>query len=838
MKALFLLLLCLPLSLWAQPKIPARPEPATYINDYAKLLPEEERQALEIMLDAHFQAGGPQIVLVSLSSLGDYSEMEIAQAIFDKWGIGRKEKNDGVLILIALKQKRFRIHTGYGMEGILSDAQASRLLDKHLRPAFQQGNYAQGIKGLLLDLKRLQTEDQAQASAPSIIGKPWAMLGLIGLIGVLISLAHWLKLWEKAGKITPALRYSLYVSPLVLLLFCWLTPRYGFRFILFVLVPLQGLSFGISNLKQARWQWQGYLTLGHYGLLFWSLHNLPDLPARLTEGQPWYAQALLLSTALLLVVELWNYLGARRLLQDFEQQYGLPKGDLNFMLIFYALGGLSLLLALGAGQGREVEQGFKALGFWTIRHEAYQNLSILSILAFVSPHYLWALRRRGMLPYPLLEDAILGTYPPSYWAQNLGHLDANWNGKSSNWWADQHQRFKGEGLKEGLEQAWADFRAAAWDQEAQKALWQRLEQMKAAPEQHFEILPKVALLDQRIQLEQFCLSPDLPPAVKTQLEQAFEADLAAIDASAMPQSILQKWTELLSPFETGKKSDHFFAYTLVAKVCSTGFEQQLWQRFQRKPSAVQALEALRRAFSNLDIWDRAESLSLASLALDWYEGRAAELVLREDLALKELYDYAAAQWAQPYRLEEPRKALSAEIELAYQALLPYFDSDGYVAADKRPAYLGLLSRLQEIKAKLNEVLPYDFAYLIREIQRRQEASTWGLNLEEYLSSSIRDLEQRILSEIKALERDNWPKEAVVRYYFKIINYPFQAYLKTKPRPSVSSSSSSASRGSKSNWTYSSSSSSSASSSSSSSSSRSRSSFGGGSSGGGGASGGW
>lgn len=71
--------------------------------------------------------------------------VQISQEIVGAWDIGQKGKNNGVLITVFINDLKFRIHTGYGIEGILPDLLTKRIQDEDMRPSFKQKNYYEGI---------------------------------------------------------------------------------------------------------------------------------------------------------------------------------------------------------------------------------------------------------------------------------------------------------------------------------------------------------------------------------------------------------------------------------------------------------------------------------------------------------------------------------------------------------------------------------------------------------------------------------------------------------------------------------------------------------------------
>jgi len=92
---------------------------------------------------------GTEIAIVVLPSIGDHTPKEFATALFETWKIGKKTKDNGILFLHVLDQRRVEIETGYGMEPILTDIKCKRILDEAVIPEFKKGNFSLGIaKGL------------------------------------------------------------------------------------------------------------------------------------------------------------------------------------------------------------------------------------------------------------------------------------------------------------------------------------------------------------------------------------------------------------------------------------------------------------------------------------------------------------------------------------------------------------------------------------------------------------------------------------------------------------------------------------------------------------------
>jgi len=122
-------------------------KPTGFVQDYAKILNIEQISTLESKLEAYEKQSTNEIAVVTIDSLDGDTIENVAQNIFTKWGIGKKDKNNGVLLLISVGDRKTRIHTGYGMEGELTDIGTSYIQSDVITPAFREGKYFEGING-------------------------------------------------------------------------------------------------------------------------------------------------------------------------------------------------------------------------------------------------------------------------------------------------------------------------------------------------------------------------------------------------------------------------------------------------------------------------------------------------------------------------------------------------------------------------------------------------------------------------------------------------------------------------------------------------------------------
>src|SRR5690606_388276 len=86
-----------------------------------------------------------QIAVVILKSVGDYEIADYGVQLGRKWGIGSKDKNNGILVLVALGDRKITIQTGYGAEGALPDVITKEIIENDIKPYFKTGSYYEGL---------------------------------------------------------------------------------------------------------------------------------------------------------------------------------------------------------------------------------------------------------------------------------------------------------------------------------------------------------------------------------------------------------------------------------------------------------------------------------------------------------------------------------------------------------------------------------------------------------------------------------------------------------------------------------------------------------------------
>ena len=128
--------------------LPAKPplsvQQAHSVYDYAKMLSPEERRMLETKISKYYDSTSTQIVIATVNKVNDDISL-YATEWAHKWGIGQKEKGNGIFILIAKDNRKITIRTGYGVEHLLTDALTRRIIENDIIPYVKNGKYYEGL---------------------------------------------------------------------------------------------------------------------------------------------------------------------------------------------------------------------------------------------------------------------------------------------------------------------------------------------------------------------------------------------------------------------------------------------------------------------------------------------------------------------------------------------------------------------------------------------------------------------------------------------------------------------------------------------------------------------
>jgi uncharacterized protein len=155
----------------AQPLV--GPVAAGRVVDEANLIPAENEQRLTAELERVERELGPQFVVVTVNSLNGSPIEDYSIDLARRWGIGHRDRNDGLMLLVAPNERKMRIEVGYGLERRVTDPYAAKVIREQLLPAFQEGRYSEGIErgaSALIDRLASRHSDQEIARIDGVVG--------------------------------------------------------------------------------------------------------------------------------------------------------------------------------------------------------------------------------------------------------------------------------------------------------------------------------------------------------------------------------------------------------------------------------------------------------------------------------------------------------------------------------------------------------------------------------------------------------------------------------------------------------------------------------------------
>lgn len=155
------------------------------VNDLANLLDAAQRERVEARLAALEQATGAQVAVLTVDSLEGEVLEDYSMRVVETWKLGRQERDDGVLFLVAVNDRKMRLEVGYGLEGTLTDALTRRILDNVVRPRFKAGDFGGGIEaGVEAIAGTLQGQNVVPAEAPAgaPAGPPPLVARIVGML--------------------------------------------------------------------------------------------------------------------------------------------------------------------------------------------------------------------------------------------------------------------------------------------------------------------------------------------------------------------------------------------------------------------------------------------------------------------------------------------------------------------------------------------------------------------------------------------------------------------------------------------------------------------------------
>jgi len=173
MKKYFLIVLCsfAGLAFGAEYTVQTLPNPKivnakAFVSNPDGILKQETVQQMNIFLDSLEAQTGAEVAVVAVNSIGQADYFSFANELFKSWGIGKEKQDNGILVLFVLDQKKLKIETGYGLEGVLPDAICSRIRTQLMNPEFKKGNYD---AGLLAGLQGISSAIRKEPVAEAVV---------------------------------------------------------------------------------------------------------------------------------------------------------------------------------------------------------------------------------------------------------------------------------------------------------------------------------------------------------------------------------------------------------------------------------------------------------------------------------------------------------------------------------------------------------------------------------------------------------------------------------------------------------------------------------------------
>jgi uncharacterized protein len=173
--------------------LPNKPNPPRLVNDFAGILSNNEVTILEQKLVSFNDSSSNQIAIVTVANMGDYVAIEdFAYDLGKKWGVGTAKKDNGILVVVSMAERKSRVEVGSGLEGAVPDLIGAEVLRNVLKPAFKQGLYFDGFNGTIDNLIAA-SKNEYTADAKSANDNSGGGIVLI-LIFLFIIMIIWIKL--------------------------------------------------------------------------------------------------------------------------------------------------------------------------------------------------------------------------------------------------------------------------------------------------------------------------------------------------------------------------------------------------------------------------------------------------------------------------------------------------------------------------------------------------------------------------------------------------------------------------------------------------------------------
>ncbi len=183
------------------------PKPHGLVNDFAGVIDHQYAQRLVQVTGELLRKTGVPVVVVTMPDIGGDDYNEYANRLYTAWGIGEKGQDRGVLIFVTVKERKMRIETGYGMEGLIPDGLAGEIRDQYIIPYLRQDQFGKGLLNGTLAIAQIIAKDAGvNLTGQGPIKRPQKRrAGLSGLLFALIFFGLLLSLGRRRGGMWPLL---------------------------------------------------------------------------------------------------------------------------------------------------------------------------------------------------------------------------------------------------------------------------------------------------------------------------------------------------------------------------------------------------------------------------------------------------------------------------------------------------------------------------------------------------------------------------------------------------------------------------------------------------------
>ena len=144
------------------------PEHRGYVNDYANIIDSSYEYKINDLISSFERNSTVEIAVLTVPDLQDLDIETYSVELFEKWGIGKKKEDNGILVVVAVEERKMRIEVGYGLEGYITDIRSKDIIDNIMAPKFKDSNYGEGIYNAVLAITQIIKEGNY---SPSLVAK-------------------------------------------------------------------------------------------------------------------------------------------------------------------------------------------------------------------------------------------------------------------------------------------------------------------------------------------------------------------------------------------------------------------------------------------------------------------------------------------------------------------------------------------------------------------------------------------------------------------------------------------------------------------------------------------